>query len=140
MVEVGGARNLKEIRKVTGNFGDPSGIALERKPCLGGRTSYQIEGFFACERAQEDVCKNIEERRVGDELSVTQLLKIARRTCDVSNVIIVRDRAQKGIELEIKRSIGGDRVKLVEQYYELAPFALEVLKSRANGIKRWRHL
>src|SRR5207244_1898025 len=72
----------------------------------------------------------------GNKLSVTQFLEIAGRAGHVSDIVVVCDRAKKRIELQIECSIGGDRVELVEQHYELAPVAAKILEHRAQRIER----
>src|SRR5262249_27739211 len=114
IIKICRASDLKKVREVTADFHYPARVAFQRQARFGRGPSDQLHRFFSSERAKKHVGENIEERRVSDELSVTQLLKISRRAGHVSNIVIVGNRPKEGIELQIKRSIGRDRIELVE--------------------------
>src|SRR4030095_1830510 len=128
--------DLQKIGEVAGNLQYPARVTFKGHSGFGGRPSDELERFGARKRPQKNVGKDVKNRGVRDELSVTQLLKIARGAGHVSHVVVVGNRAKKRIELQVKRLIGCNRIELIEQNNELAPVAAKGFEHPAQRVKR----
>src|SRR5215471_20456632 len=89
MIKVCRTSDLQKVWKVPGDLDDASRITGERHSCFCRGPGYKFNGLGAGKRAQKNVRKNIEKRRIGDQLGVTQLLKVTRRACHICDVVIV---------------------------------------------------
>src|SRR5438477_10379598 len=136
MIEVCRAGDLQKVWKVTGDLHYATGVAFKRDPRFSRRPDDELQRFLARKRSQEHVGKDVEERRVGNELSVTQLLKVTRGAGHVSHIVIISNRAKKRIELEVNRSIRGDGVEFIEQHDQLALVATKDIEHRAQRVER----
>src|SRR5690242_8846893 len=101
MIEIGRAGDLQEVWKVAGYFKNAAGVTRQRQSRLRRWPCNQVQSRLASECAQENVGKDVEERRISDELGAAKVLKVAPRTGDVGDVIVIGDRAQKGVELQV---------------------------------------
>src|SRR5262249_50579181 len=136
VLKVGRTGDLDKIGKMAGDLDYAPSVPFEFQTRSSGWTRNQLCGLLLGEGPQEHVGKDVEERGIGNELAAAQFLEVARRAGHESHVIVVGDRPQERVELQIESPIRGYRVEFVEQYDQLAFLAPESFQERSNRVIR----